>query len=51
MPFLKANETKVTSRNAFIDNGYELQSEKELKKDERALFRDCPQIVDLLANS
>ena len=35
---LKVNKTKVTLRNAFIDNLFALESEKELKNDERTLF-------------
>ena len=34
----RVNETKVTSRNAFIDNFFALESEKESKDDERTLF-------------
>ena len=41
MRTLRVNETKVTPRNAFIANGYELQSEKKSKKEEKTLFRDC----------
>ena len=29
---LRANETKVTSRNTFIDNVFALENKKELKK-------------------
>ena len=50
MPTLKFNETKFTSRNAFIDNLFALESEKEFKIDEGTLFGDCPQIVDLSVN-
>ena len=44
------NETKVTSRNSFIVNPFELESEKESKSKKRALFRDCPWIIDLSVN-
>ena len=44
---LRINETKVTSKNAFIDNLFALESEKESKNDERTLFPDCPRILDL----
>ena len=44
------NEAKLTSRNAFIDKLFELESEKGSKDDERTLFRDCPQILDLSVN-
>ena len=40
------NETIVTSRNAFIDKLFELESEKGSEEDEKTLFRDCPQILD-----
>ena len=39
------NRTKVTLRNAFIDNLFALESEKESKNEKRALFTDCVQIV------
>ena len=38
MRTLRVNETKVTSRNAFIDNFFALESEKEPKNDEKSLF-------------
>ena len=50
MPTLKFNETKFTSRKAFIDNLFTLENEKEFKIDERTLSGDCPQIVDLSVN-
>ena len=34
----RVNETKVTSRNTFIDNLFPLKSEKEAKMDEATLF-------------
>ena len=34
----RANESKVTSRNAFIDNIFALENEKISKKDKRNLF-------------
>ena len=47
MRALRVNETKVISRNAFIDNLFALEREKESKNDERTLFRDFPRILDL----
>ena len=47
---LRVNETKVTSRNAFIDNLLALESEKGSKNDERTLFWDYPRIFDLAVN-
>ena len=35
---LRVNETKVTLRNAFIDNLFALESQKEPKNNERTLF-------------
>ena len=35
---LRVNETKVTLRNAFIDNLFALKNEKESKINERNLF-------------
>ena len=35
---LRVNETKVTSRNAFIEKLFVLECEKESKNDERTLF-------------
>ena len=34
----RVNETKVTSRNAFIDNLFALENNKKSKKDKRTLF-------------
>ena len=55
---LRVNETKVPSRNAFIDNLFGLESEKELKrkkkkkkKDERTLFWDSPRSYDPCNNT
>ena len=42
--------TKVTLENAFIDNLFALESEKESKNDESTLFPDHPRIVDLFIN-
>ena len=50
MCILRVNETKVTPRKAFLDNAYELESEKESKKEERTIFRDWLLILDLSAN-
>ena len=47
---LRIDETKVTSRNAFIDNIFALEGGKESKYDQRILFLDCPWIVDLSIN-
>ena len=47
---LRVNETKVTLRNAFIDNLFALESKKESENDERTLFQDCPRILDLSVN-
>ena len=49
MHALRVNETKVTSRNAFIVNLFALESEKE-KNEERTFFQDCLQILDLSFN-
>ena len=50
MHTLKVNGTRVTLRNTFIDNLFALESEKVLKNDERALFPDCLQNVNLSVN-
>ena len=50
MRALRVNETRVTSRNAFIDNPFALEHEKEPKNDERTFFRDFPRILDLSVN-
>ena len=44
------NETKITSINSFIDNIFELSSEKDSKNDEKTLFWDCPWIIELSVN-
>ena len=41
------NETKVPSRNAFIDNLCALKSAKESKNDKKTLFGVSPRIADL----
>ena len=38
MRALRANETKVALKNAFIVNLFSLDSEKESKNDEKTLF-------------
>ena len=38
VPALRVNETKATSRNAFIDNCFDLEGEKESKNNKRILF-------------
>ena len=48
MRTLKVNETKVTSPNAFIDNIFALESEKESKKEERILYLDHTGLLTLL---
>ena len=50
VPSLRVNEIKGTSRNDFIDNAYELQSEKKSRKDERTIFQDCHRVLDLSVN-
>ena len=50
MRALRANETKVTMGNGFIDNIFALESEKESKNDERTLFGDYMRILDLAVN-
>ena len=50
MRAVRVNETKVISRNAFIDNLFLLKSEKETKNHEATLFRDCPRMLDLSVN-
>ena len=47
---LRVNETKGTSRNALIDSAYELESEKELRKDKNTFFSDLFRILDLSGN-
>ena len=37
---LRVNETKLTSRNAFIENIFALEIEEESKNDKRSFFRD-----------
>ena len=44
---LRVNETKFTSRNAFIFNVFALEKEKESKKDERTLFSGSPRNFNL----
>ena len=50
MRALRVNITKVTSRNDFIDNLFALESDKELEIDERTVFPDYTQILDLAVN-
>ena len=50
MHTLKVNESKVTLRNTFIVNLFALKSEKESKNEERTLFWDFSQILDLSLN-
>ena len=38
MRALRVNKTKVTSRNAVIDNDFALESNKKSKNNERFLF-------------
>ena len=42
MRVLRVNETKIISRNAYIDNLVALESEKDSINDERTLFGDYP---------
>ena len=44
---LKVNKTKLTSKNTFIVNLFALENEKQSKKDERTLFWDSLQRLDL----
>ena len=44
------NETKTTSRNAFINNVFALKSEKESRNDKKTLFWDYAWIPDLTVN-
>ena len=48
---LRLNGTKVTLRNAFIDNLFALESEKELQKTERTHFSECLRIVYVFVNA
>ena len=48
---LQLNETKLTSRNASMFNLLALESEKELKKDERTLFWGSPRSLGLSFNT
>ena len=50
MRALRINETKVAPKNTFTDNLFTLESDKELKKDEKILIRDCPGTADLTVN-
>ena len=50
MHALGVNETKVTSRNAFIDNLFPLESGKESENDKTIHFSDYAQIFDLVDN-
>ena len=50
MDALRVNGTKVTLRNAFIDNPFALESDKDSKNEERTLFPGCPGIADLSGN-
>ena len=44
---LTVNELKVTSRNAFIDDLFGSEGDKESKSDQRTLFSECAQILHL----
>ena len=48
---LWVNETKINSRNTFIDNLFALESEKDSKNDETTLLRNWPQILDFFINT
>ena len=43
MRAVRVNETKLTSRNAFIVNLLALQNENKAKYDQNTLFWDSPQ--------
>ena len=47
---VRANETKLTSRNAFIVDLFGLESGKEPRNGERTLFWDSKQSLDLSRN-
>ena len=47
MRALRVNETKVSSRNAFIEIFFSLELEKESKNDKGYFFGDNPLIFDL----
>ena len=47
MPAISANENKVTSWNAFIENNFALSSGKESKIDERTHFWNFSRILDV----
>ena len=46
----RVNETKVTSKNAFTENVFTFESEKETKNEKRNFFSDYPEILDLAVN-
>ena len=50
MRALTVNETKVSSRNTFIDNIFALESETESRNNEKTVFRDYPRLLDLAVN-
>ena len=50
MRCLRVNGTKVTLRNAFIDNAFALESEAESENDKKTFFPDCMQILDMSVN-
>ena len=45
---LRLNGTKVTLRNAFIDNLFALESEKELKKPKEPIFQNACELFTCL---
>ena len=50
MRTLRVNQPKVTLRNAFIDNVFALEKDKESRNDENIFFWDYPRILDLAVN-
>ena len=48
---LRFNETKVSLRNAFIDNLFTIKCDKESKYDKETLFSGFLGIIDLIVNS
>ena len=46
----RVNETKVTLGNAFIDNVFALEPEKESRNDKSTFIWEYPRILDLAVN-
>ena len=50
MRAVRVNKTKITSRNAIVNNVFSLESKKESRNDEKTLFWNYLRIFDLAVN-